>query len=169
MVKRGRDKLDDFYDMSEIKATRKYARALGDVYKNEGILAAAQYEIGSTIYSLGKRLANFFDGFTGPGPALYKPADGSDYYSQARNSAERIDMRTAQRKAYLLRWRNKDSALEKSVAVVSIISLIGSIFFLSPNLTGNVVGNMTNSTSNVLGTFLLFVGLIAGFFSLKKR
>ena len=78
-------------------------------------------------------------------------------------------MRTAQRKAYLLRWRNKDSALEKSVAVVSIISLIGSIFFLSPNLTGNVVGNMTNSTSNVLGTFLLFVGLIAGFFSLKKR
>lgn len=59
--------------------------------------------------------------------------------------------------------------LEKTVATTAIISLIGSILFLSSNITGNVIGNMTNSTSNIIGVVLLVVGLVAGYFYIKNK
>jgi len=64
----------------------------------------------------------------------------------------------------------ESSGLERTTitSIIAIAGIISGIFLLSPNVTGNVVGNMTNSTSNILGTCLLFVGLIAGFFSLKR-
>lgn len=52
---------------------------------------------------------------------------------------------------------------------MSIIGILGGIFFLSNNITGNVIGNMTNSTSNIIGVTFLLVGLVAGFFWLKSR
>ena len=75
----------------------------------------------------------------------------------------------AERKIRDLDHRTSRSDLSSRVSsIIAIVGIISGVFFLSPNVTGNVVGNMTNSTSNVLGTFLLFVGLIAGFFSLKR-
>ncbi len=59
--------------------------------------------------------------------------------------------------------------LERSAEAVFIIGILAGTFFLSPNVTGNVVGNMTNSTSNILGVFLIIIGLIGGYFSFKKR
>lgn len=64
----------------------------------------------------------------------------------------------------------KQTGLASKVsAVVCIGSFVLSLLFLSPNLTGNVISNITNSTSNILGAGLLVVGLIAGYFWVKNK
>ncbi len=57
----------------------------------------------------------------------------------------------------------------KTAVAAAIVGVLGGIFFLSPNLTGNVIGNITNSTSNILGAVLLVIGLIGGFFWIKNK
>jgi tetratricopeptide (TPR) repeat protein len=54
-------------------------------------------------------------------------------------------------------------------ASLSIVSIIASIFLLSPNITGNAIGNQSFQTSGIIGTLLLFMGIIAGYFFFKKR
>jgi hypothetical protein len=68
-----------------------------------------------------------------------------------------------------LHKKGKQNKNLESAAVTSIIGIIGGIFFLSPNLTGNVIGNMTNSTSNIIGAVLLVIGLIGSFFWFRSR
>lgn len=53
--------------------------------------------------------------------------------------------------------------------IMNLVGIIVGIFFLSSNFTGNVIGNLTNSTSNILGAGLLVVGLIGGFSWLRSR
>jgi hypothetical protein len=53
--------------------------------------------------------------------------------------------------------------------IIGVAGVLAGIFFLSPNLTGNAISNMTNSTSNILGSVLLVIGLIGGFFWMKSR
>ncbi len=60
-------------------------------------------------------------------------------------------------------------AYKRYQAVIATLGLLGAIFFLSPNITGNAIGNMTNSSSSTIGIIFLFVGLIAGFFTLKNK
>lgn len=60
------------------------------------------------------------------------------------------------------------SGLEKSVVVLFIGSILASLFFLSPNLTGNVIGNLETSSSNIIALVLFVLG-IAGFAFFKKR
>ena len=58
--------------------------------------------------------------------------------------------------------------LERKLGVITaIISLLGGLFFLSSNVTGNVIGSQ--SSSNIIGAILLIIGLISGFFWFKKR
>jgi len=54
-------------------------------------------------------------------------------------------------------------------SVIAVAGIISGIFFLSSNLTGNVIGNLTNSTSNFIGVGLLILGLVAGFFWIKRK
>ena len=64
----------------------------------------------------------------------------------------------------------RKGSLEKRIASIVSGSLIGlSIAFLLPDITGNTISNMANSTSNIIGASLLIVGLVAGFFLLKSR
>jgi len=63
---------------------------------------------------------------------------------------------------------NKKSVLEKSLAVLSIGSVLAGIFFLSPNLTGNVIGNIAKSPGNILGGVLFILGIVGAFFTLRK-
>jgi len=58
--------------------------------------------------------------------------------------------------------------LEKSLAVLSIGSVLAGIFFLSPNLTGNVIGNLTKGSTNILGGILFVLGITGMFFTLRK-
>ncbi len=50
----------------------------------------------------------------------------------------------------------------------AIIGLIGGLFFLSTNMTGNVIG-LNQSTGNILGAVLLCVGLVGSLFWFRIR
>jgi hypothetical protein len=61
-----------------------------------------------------------------------------------------------------------DSTLEgKVVSVVFLLSFLASLFFLSPNLTGNSIGTLSKGSSSFLGGILFLLG-ISGFFITKK-
>ena len=56
----------------------------------------------------------------------------------------------------------------KISAIIAVVSIIVALFFLSTNMTGNAVANMTQGTSNILGVVFLVIGLIAGYSWMKK-
>jgi hypothetical protein len=56
----------------------------------------------------------------------------------------------------------------KTTATLSIIGLVGGAFFLSANITGNVMG-LSSSSSNIIGSVLSVIGLVACFFWVKSK
>ena len=65
---------------------------------------------------------------------------------------------------------NEDTGLGKKLTpVIATLGLLSGIFFLSSNITGNAIADMTTKTTSFLGAGLLIVGLVAGFFWLKGR
>ena len=67
------------------------------------------------------------------------------------------------------RREENPGGLEKTTMIIALTSLVLAIIFLSPNLTGNVIGNMTDSTSNIIGAVFLVIGLVGGFFWFRRR
>ena len=69
-------------------------------------------------------------------------------------------------------WPEKDwhkdpwNGLYASIATVAILS---GIFFLSSNVTGNVISNLSNITSSWIGGVLFCIGLVSCFFWVKSR
>lgn len=63
----------------------------------------------------------------------------------------------------------KDGIAGKVSVTVSIIGILGGIFFISSSITGNVIATLTNSTSNIIGAGLFALGIVAGIFTLKHR
>lgn len=57
--------------------------------------------------------------------------------------------------------------VNKTAGAIAVISLVASIFFLSFDITGNVVGSQINS--GWIGMVLFFLGLIFGISSLRKK
>lgn len=53
--------------------------------------------------------------------------------------------------------------------IITAAGIIGGLFFLSSNITGNAIANLSVRTNSILGAGLLIVGLVAGFFWLKSR
>jgi hypothetical protein len=64
----------------------------------------------------------------------------------------------------------KRKSLEQKVSsVVAVGGILGSLFFLGSNLTGNAIANLNFQNSSFLGAGLLIVGLVAGWFWLKGK
>jgi hypothetical protein len=60
--------------------------------------------------------------------------------------------------------------LERRVSLIGIIGfLAGGLFFVSSNITGNVISNLSSTTSSFIGSILLIIGIIAGFFWIKNK
>lgn len=55
-----------------------------------------------------------------------------------------------------------------SLAVMGGIGFISGLFFLSSNITGNVVGNLTQNTSNWIGVIALVMGIL-GFYVWRRK
>jgi len=69
-----------------------------------------------------------------------------------------------------IREEEVGGGLEKSVtAIIAIVSFILAFFFLSSNITGNAIGNLTETNVNIVGVVLLAIGLVAGYFWMKGR
>lgn len=69
---------------------------------------------------------------------------------------------------YKLMTFGKRKTIESNVMTgILTLSIIAGIFFLSPNITGNIIGNITKNTSNFLGIILFVLG-ICGLLVYKK-
>ena len=91
---------------------------------------------------------------------------------QDRDSRKKLKQdRVAERHGYILRGRkNHETDLaSKFVGVFGIASLFSGLFFLSPNITGNVIGNSQLSGSNILGAIFLFLGLFCALVYFRMR
>ena len=66
--------------------------------------------------------------------------------------------------------RGNSGNLENIIpAIISIGALAGGFLFLSSNITGNAISDLSTNTTSWMGGILLVVGLVAGFFWLKNR
>ena len=83
-------------------------------------------------------------------------------YERASNAAKNRDNSQT-------RQDHIKSKLEKAAIAASIVGIIGGLFFLSSNITGNAIANISVQNSSFLGAGLLIVGLVAGWFWLKGK
>ena len=70
------------------------------------------------------------------------------------------------------KWHGLDEKVwsrYKKVSIVIAISIVGGLFFLSPNLTGNAISGLSNQNSNIFGVILIAIGIVASYFLIKKR
>jgi len=58
---------------------------------------------------------------------------------------------------------------KKLTSIIGISALTLSLIFLSPNLTGNAIANLTTKTSSIIGASLFIVGLVGSYFWFKKK
>lgn len=75
-----------------------------------------------------------------------------------------------QLKEFLSAPSTKKRNLEKKVSsVIAMGGIAGALIFLSPALTGNIVGNVGNSTSSWIGGCLFILGLGGALFYFRKK
>lgn len=89
-------------------------------------------------------------------------------YESARRRMHYDSSRTYETREENNRYHKYNGLAQEFSMAISLCGLIGGLFFLSPNVTGNVIANMTNSTTNSTGMILILIGLVAGFFWIKK-
>ena len=63
----------------------------------------------------------------------------------------------------------KKSNLEKIAEVISFLIFFSGLFFLSSNLTGNVVSNLSQTSTNFIGLILSMIGIFAIISYLRKQ
>jgi tetratricopeptide (TPR) repeat protein len=86
---------------------------------------------------------------------------GDEYYMKRAEELEAgLNGRIAQ---------NKKDLTSKLTPVIATLGLLSGLFFLSSNITGNTIADVSIKTSSFLGSGLLIVGLVVGFFWIKKR
>ena len=68
------------------------------------------------------------------------------------------------------KWRDSLNFLKERGLMkgLGILGIIGGLFFLSPNLTGNTIANLTQNYSNILGIILFALGILGIYLSFKK-
>jgi hypothetical protein len=61
---------------------------------------------------------------------------------------------------------NSEKAAE---AVLAVVGILGGLYTLSPNLTGNAVSDMGLTTTNIFGAIILILGLIGLYLLFRKK
>ncbi|MBU0894727.1 MAG: hypothetical protein KKF48_00490 [Nanoarchaeota archaeon] len=64
---------------------------------------------------------------------------------------------------------SKGGLTSKLSLIMVFFGFLVSIFFLSSNFTGNIIGNLSNSGSNYLGIVSLVIGLVGVYLWKKKQ
>lgn len=135
-----------------LEAAMNYAYA-GEINKAKNLLSNEKYKMRFSAYDdLMKSGA--------PAPSHYQDMK---MLINTRKNIEGFIEEESKRKG------KRKNSLEKYIPITSIVGVICGLFFLSSNVTGNVIGNMTNSTSNWIGGILFIIGLIGSFFWFKSR
>lgn len=101
---------------------------------------------------------------------LYEQAEKLNEKAQRKGSGSWTPIHSKEDIQKLREKTRKNKTLEHTVtSILAIFGLGIGIFFLSSNITGNAIAEMTTKTTSFLGAGLIIVGLVAGFFWLKNR
>jgi len=65
--------------------------------------------------------------------------------------------------------KKQTGGLEGFIPVISGIGILGAIFFLSVNITGNAIANLTTKTSSIIGAGLFVLGIVGSYFWFRKK
>ena len=58
---------------------------------------------------------------------------------------------------------------EKLNPLISSVSLLLGLIFLSPSITGNAIANLTTKTTSIIGAGLFIVGIVGSYFYFRKK
>ena len=61
-----------------------------------------------------------------------------------------------------------DSQSRYNLLIIAVIGLFVGILFLSSNLTGFAISNLTNKTSSMIGTGFFILGIVGSYFYLQN-
>jgi len=86
--------------------------------------------------------------------------------NQAKAAYEKIEISSSPPKK-----KGFSGLLKRLFGFFGLIGFVVGIFFLSPSLTGNSIGNLTQNSSNIFGAVLFILGLVGIFvgFNSKKK
>ncbi len=159
------------------KLAREYERK-GDDFAKKGLLSAAVSEYSNALY-------HEQDALTGPLNRFRRALIGKEIrdeedraYRQLQKKYKETQKRywdspEAKRAGKIsasMRIREPEKeALEKRVTIPVIVLLIASLFFLSTNITGNAIGSLPSSSSNILGIVLIIVAIFLFVFGIKRK
>jgi len=109
---------------------------------------------------LGKQSNDFFENKSSQALEQYaKKGLKKGIYDE--NYSENIDN--------FIRCSSKKNLTRKFAALITLVSAVGCLLFLSPNLTGNAIGNLSSNYSNIIGGVLFLVVIVGAFFSIKNK
>lgn len=77
--------------------------------------------------------------------------------------------RTCEMKTKRILPKRNQNLEGKVTSVIAIAGLGAGIFFLSNNITGNAIADLSTNTTSWVGGVLLVIGLVAGFFWIKSK
>ncbi|MDO8529004.1 MAG: hypothetical protein Q7S06_03905 [Nanoarchaeota archaeon] len=67
------------------------------------------------------------------------------------------------------KYNTNIGGLERTARAVSIIAILGSMFFFSFNITGNAISNLSRISSNWIGGVLFFIGVVGSLFCFRNK
>jgi tetratricopeptide (TPR) repeat protein len=160
---------------SELRAKKEEDTNPGSaIYYYES--AAEQYEKGGII----KEALNCYQQIVRLFPDYQTKVDSSNippnmgfhkHVIENMNKAEKkvIELESLKGRLSEMKARTSKSSLEGAVTTASILSFLGSIFFLQSNFTGNAISNLTQTNSNIFGSVLLIIAIVSGLIWLSRK
>jgi hypothetical protein len=65
--------------------------------------------------------------------------------------------------------KKKKNLEQRFPLIILLLSFGAGLIFLSPNLTGNAIANLTTKTSSIIGVGLFIVGIVGSYFWFRKK
>lgn len=94
-------------------------------------------------------------------------------YERIKRKHDRIEAALSGKRKYLsgvVSEHHDESGLALKVAgVIGIIGFAGAMTFAYPSITGNAIGNLSNTSSNILALILLALGIGGAFIFFKLK
>ncbi|MEK6836437.1 MAG: hypothetical protein AABX94_02085 [Nanoarchaeota archaeon] len=144
-----RDKRDDY--SSVLEKTRNYYIA-GRTYTEAGALDKAERTYIKGIEYMDNDLSN----------NSYKKSIRKEFVKGLKEIEHLRDERKKKHTSSI------DDKLPLPAIITTTIGILGGLFLMSPNITGNAIADINTSNSNIIGAILFIIGLIGGFFWIKS-
>jgi hypothetical protein len=159
----------EYHEMPRREVREEYLDKVKKVYSREGIFSGIKYEIDSIYHSLATAIKNFIEDTQNP-PVDHsgKPHGFNTYERWKREHAEmKMEHRRQQNRKHIL--RGPKNGLEDTLTLVTLLSFIGATFFISSNITGNVLATNQLEIGSLFGIGLFLITILLGLFLLRKK